>query len=333
MQPSARVAITLGDVRGIGPEVTRRALQALAPPHDSILIVAPDGEDTFGYPTRTLPTDSSDPGKAAGQAIETAVQLALLGEVDAIVTGPIHKPSLTAAGYSFPGHTEMLQALTGAVDVGMLMCHEKGETGTIPSGGADAGARGSSPLRVLLATTHVALRDVPQLLTSETLIRQTRLLGRALRDDWGIARPRVGLCAFNPHASDEGLFGDEEARIYRPALEALGQDAWMCVEGPIPADSVFRQALQGAFDAVVAPYHDVGMAAFKTVSFGSGVNVTLGLPFVRTSPDHGTAFGIAGQNVADPTSMSRAVELALTLAGNRRRRNHQGRSDAASKQA
>lgn len=273
-------------------------------------MVAPEGEDAFGYPAVRLPMDSSEPGRAAGCAIEKAVQLALLGEVDAIVTGPVHKPSLTRAGFSFPGHTEMLQALTGAVDVGMLMCHE---AGTGPGRSA-----GGSPLRILLATTHVALRDVPRLLTTETLVRQTRLLWEALRGDWGIETPRIALCAFNPHASDEGLFGDEEARTYAPAIRALEAENGISVTGPVPADSVFRRALQGEFDAVVAPYHDVGMAAFKTVSFGSGVNVTLGLPFVRTSPDHGTAFGIAGQDVADPTSMRRALELALKLAQNRR---------------
>ncbi|NNM33786.1 MAG: 4-hydroxythreonine-4-phosphate dehydrogenase PdxA, partial [Gemmatimonadetes bacterium] len=291
----ARIALTLGDVRGIGPEVARKALEQLSPPAESVTVVAPEGEDTFGFPAVRLPVDASEPGRAAGQAIEKAVQMALLGEVDAIVTGPIHKPSLTKAGFSFPGHTEMLQALTGAVDVGMLMCHEAGT--------APGRTEGRSPLRILLATTHVALRDVPQLLTAETLVRQTRLLWNALRGDWGIETPRIALCAFNPHASDEGLFGDEESRIYEPALETLSAQYGMDVTGPVPADSVFRRALQGEFDAVVAPYHDVGMAAFKTVSFGSGVNVTLGLPFVRTSPDHGTAFGIAGKDAADPTSM------------------------------
>ena len=307
----ARIALTVGDVRGIGPEVTRKALELLGPAPESVTIVAPEGQDTFGYPAVRVSADSSEPGRAAGQAIEMAVRLALLGEVDAIVTGPIHKPSLTKAGFSFPGHTEMLQALTGAVDVGMLMCHE---AATLPGH-----EEGGSPLRVLLATTHVALRDVPRLLTADTLVRQSRLLGGALRGDWRIEKPRIALCAFNPHASDEGLFGDEESRIYEPAMRALSADDWMEVAGPVPADSVFRRALLGEFDAVVAPYHDVGMAAFKTVSFGSGVNVTLGLPFIRTSPDHGTAFGIAGQDRADPTSMVRAVELALELAANRRR--------------
>lgn len=304
-----RVAITLGDLRGIGPEVTRKALDILRPPRSAVVVVVPDGQDTFGFPSHSIPVDASQPGRAAGHAIEAAVGLARLGAVGGIVTGPIHKPSLTAAGFAFPGHTEMLQALTGAVDVGMLMCYEDDDFATEP--------RPRGPLRVLLATTHVALREVPHLLTTSTLIRQTRLLGRALRRDWGIERPRIGLCAFNPHASDQGLFGDEEARIYAPAMAALASDGWMSVAGPIPADTVFHRALTGEFDAVVAPYHDVGMAAFKTAAFGSGVNVTIGLPFIRTSPDHGTAFGIAGKDIADPTSMCRALDLAFHLVENR----------------
>ena len=176
----------------------------------------------------------------------------------------------------------------------------------------------NAPLRVLLATTHHALRDIPSLLTSELLTRQATLLDQSLRSEWGIAEPRIGLCAFNPHAGDGGLFGDEEERIYAPALAAL-KEAGVAVEGPVPADTVFTRALKGEFDAVVAPYHDVGMAAFKTISFGRGVNVTLGLPFPRTSPDHGTAFDLAGRNAADPGSMLEAMALALRLAKNQRR--------------
>jgi 4-hydroxythreonine-4-phosphate dehydrogenase len=142
------------------------------------------------------------------------------------------------------------------------------------------------------------------------------LLDRALRADWGLAAPRLALCALNPHASDGGLFGDEEARVLRPALEAARADG-VDVAGPLPADTVFSRALAGEFDAVVAPYHDVGMAAFKTVTFGAGVNVTLGLPFVRTSPDHGTAFDIAGTGRADASSTTEALRLAHTLAERR----------------
>ena len=172
------------------------------------------------------------------------------------------------------------------------------------------------PLRVLLATTHHALREVPGLLTADLLVEQTLLLRDGLRTGWRIRDPRVGLCALNPHASDDGLFGDEEARVYQPALARLSA-AGVRVTGPLPADTAFRRALGGEFDAVVAPYHDVGMAAFKTVAFGGGVNVTLGLPFVRTSPDHGTAFDLAGTGRADSRSMLAALRFAVQLAENR----------------
>jgi 4-hydroxythreonine-4-phosphate dehydrogenase len=166
-------------------------------------------------------------------------------------------------------------------------------------------------LRVVLVTTHVALRDVPALLTTDRVIRTGRVTEKALREQFGIARPRMAVCALNPHAGESGLFGDEEERVLRPAAEALG------ATGPVPADTVFVRALRGEFDAVLAPYHDVGMTAIKVAAFGEGVNVTLGLPFIRTSPDHGTAFDIAGTGKADPSSMRVAIELAAQLAGNR----------------
>jgi 4-hydroxythreonine-4-phosphate dehydrogenase len=154
---------------------------------------------------------------------------------------------------------------------------------------------------------------VPRRVTERLLIEQAELLDAALRRDWKISRPRLALCALNPHASDGGLFGDEEASIFAPAVSWLRSDG-VSVEGPVPADTVFTRMLAGEFDAVLAPYHDVGMAAFKTASFGTGVNVTLGLPFVRTSPDHGTAFALAGTGRADATSMREALELAARLA-------------------
>jgi 4-hydroxythreonine-4-phosphate dehydrogenase len=165
----------------------------------------------------------------------------------------------------------------------------------------------SDRLRVVLVTTHVALRDVPALLTTERIVRVARTTAHALRDWWGIASPRLALCALNPHAGESGLFGDEEVRVLRPAAEAAK------LAGPFPADTVFVRAMRGDFDAVLAPYHDVGMTAIKVASFGEAVNVTLGLPFPRTSPDHGTAFDIAGTGTADASSMRRAVEMAATL--------------------
>jgi 4-hydroxythreonine-4-phosphate dehydrogenase len=242
----------------------------------------------------------ADAGALAGAAIERATALALDGTVAGIVTAPIDKAALSAAGYAFPGHTEMLQSLARAPGVAMLMAAER-----TPLGG---------PLRVVLATTHLPLRAVPDAVTRPRLSDQARLTDRALRSQWGLSAPRLALCALNPHASDDGLFGDEEARILAPTVAAL-QEEGVDIAGPVPADTVFIRAIRGEFDAVIAPYHDVGMAAFKTASFGTGVNVTLGLPFVRTSPDHGTALDIAGRGLADATSMIEAVAVAARLAG------------------
>jgi 4-hydroxythreonine-4-phosphate dehydrogenase len=275
----------------------------------SILFVGPEGVIPAGSPLPTAPPpaagrDAADAtaGSVAARSIERAVEMALAGEVQAIVTGPLHKPSLHAAGWDVPGQTEMLAELAGVDSVGMLMAAE--------------GTRLGGPLRVLLATTHVALRDVPDAVDEDLLVEQAGLLDRSLRTDWLIERPRIALCALNPHASDGGLFGSEESTVYAPALARLRAQG-LCVSGPVPADTVFSRALAGEFDAVVAPYHDVGMAAFKTVAFGTGVNVTIGLPFVRTSPDHGTAFDVACTGKADPSSMIEAVRTAARLANAR----------------
>jgi 4-hydroxythreonine-4-phosphate dehydrogenase len=230
--------------------------------------------------------------------VETAAKLALNGEVDAIVTAPAHKHTLHLAGFPYPGHTEWLAHLAGDVDVGMMLAAE-----------ADPAAPEVQPLRVVLLTTHVPLRDVPALLTVDRVVRTGRVVQQALRSWWGIDVPRIAVCALNPHAGESGLFGDEESRILTPAAQTLGAD------GPLPADTVFVRALRGEFDAVLAPYHDVGMTAIKVAAFGRAVNVTLGLPFPRTSPDHGTAFDIAGTGKADASSMRAALELAAKLAG------------------
>jgi 4-hydroxythreonine-4-phosphate dehydrogenase len=301
------VAITLGDPRGIGPEVTETAVRRFRDerPDVNLVLVGPRECDPGLAPYQEIgPWDGSETGagKVAGAGVRAAAQLALTGAVQALVTAPIHKPALARAGLTATGHTELLKEFAGVPAVGMLMASERTALGP--------------PLRVLLATTHHALRDVPGLLTADLLVEQTLLLRDGLRTGWRMPDPHVGLCALNPHASDDGLFGDEEDRIYRPALARLAT-AGVQVSGPLPADSVFRRALDGEFDAVVAPYHDVGMAAFKTVAFGGGVNVTLGLPFVRTSPDHGTAFDVAGTGRADPESMLTALRLAVELAENR----------------
>jgi 4-hydroxythreonine-4-phosphate dehydrogenase len=301
------IAVTLGDPRGIGPEVMPRAVEALSGriPSDRILILGPEGLDPGLAPYQSVGTwDGSEAGagRVTAAAIEEGVRRASTGEVGGLVTGPSHKPALQAAGWKVPGQTEMLQQLTGAEAVGMLMCAESTELGP--------------PLRVLLATTHFPLRDLFQHLTSALLLRQTRLLHASLTADWGMEAPRIGLCAVNPHASDGGLFGDEEERIYGPVMGTLKAEGIQAL-GPLPADTVFHRALRGGLDAVVAPYHDVGMAPFKSVSFGRGVNVTLGLPLIRTSPDHGTAFDIVGTGQADHRSAQEAIRLAAFLVENR----------------
>ncbi len=300
-----RLALTLGDPRGIGPEI---AAQALAAPLEADITVVGAEDQIAAIPAaRRVPvgpwrSGSGEPdpaggasharsvlaGKIAGHSVETAVRLAQAGEVDGIVTAPINKHALHLAGFPFPGHTEWLAHLAGDIDVAMMLA--------------------AGRLRVVLVTTHVALRDVPALVTVDRIVRTGRVTRRALADWFGIAEPRLALCALNPHAGESGLFGDEEKRVLAPAAAQLG------AAGPFPADTVFVRAMRGEFDAVLAPYHDVGMTAIKVAAFGQGVNVTLGLPFPRTSPDHGTAFDIAGQGRADWGSMREALELAARLA-------------------
>jgi 4-hydroxythreonine-4-phosphate dehydrogenase len=299
-----RIAITLGDPRGIGPEIVAKALAdpAVAGAGEFLLFgpagVVP-GWDVVSAGAWSPADGAAAAGRLAGEAIRMATRAALDGEVDALVTAPIDKGALHAGGWHFPGHTEMLRDLAGVPAVGMMMSAER--------------TAGGGSLRVVLATTHLPLRDVPAAVTSDLLVQQTELAAASLRHWWGLESPRIALCAFNPHASDGGLFGDEEERVYGPAIETLAANG-TAVSGPLPADTVFSRAIRGDFDVVIAPYHDVGMAAFKTASFGSGVNVTLGLPFPRTSPDHGTALDIAGRGVASASSLVEAILLASRLA-------------------
>jgi 4-hydroxythreonine-4-phosphate dehydrogenase len=216
--------------------------------------------------------------------------MASAGQVQGIVTAPIDKHALMAGGFDFPGHTEMLAALTGARTAMMLA---------------------SDRLRVVLATTHIALRDVPAAVTPAAIASAAQITRTGLRAWFGIAEPRLALCALNPHAGDGGRFGDEDDRILAPVARAER------LAGPFPADTVFVRALRGEFDAVIAPYHDVGMTAIKVASFGHAVNVTLGLPFPRTSPDHGTAMDIAGRDRADPSSMIEAMLLCASIVSRR----------------
>jgi 4-hydroxythreonine-4-phosphate dehydrogenase len=256
--------------------------------------------DFASEPVGTFDGSLSSAGDISLQAIRRGVALATAGDVSAIVTGPVHKPALHAAGARYPGQTELLQALTTSAQVGMLMHAEETRAGT--------------PLRILLMTTHLPLREVPGALSGERVVAQITLLHESLRGGWQIPTPRIALCALNPHASDGGLFGDEEERVLRPAVEVLRRSG-VEVTDPLPADTVFLRMTAGEVDAVAVPYHDVGMAVFKTLAFGKGVNVTLGLPFPRTSPDHGTAFDLAGKGQADSSSALEALRLAARLAG------------------
>lgn len=306
MRSRPRIAITLGDPRGIGPEITAAALrqtidaevvligaedQVADIPAERKVIVGQWGEGSgeAGGSAKAGPSRVVRAGRITGSGVETAARMAMAGEVDAIVTAPAHKHALHLAGYPWPGHTEWLAHLAGDIDVAMMLAAEE--------------------LRVVLVTTHVPFRSVPSLLTTERIVRTGKTTAKGLRDWWGIAEPRLALCALNPHAGESGLFGDEESRVLAPAAALLG------AAGPLPADTVFVRAMRGEFDAVLAPYHDVGMTAIKVAAFGRGVNITLGLPFPRTSPDHGTALDIAGQGIADPASMRQAIELAVKLAG------------------
>jgi len=295
-----RLALTLGDPRGIGPEIAAKALSdpQIAALGASWYVIGPTGtevpvHESIGLwaPTGDAAADIAQAGRLAGLAVERAARMALAGEVDAIVTAPLDKAALQAGGFDFPGHTEMLAEIAGVPATMMLA---------------------SDRLRVVLATTHIALRDVPAAVTREALLQAVYATRQGLHHDFGIAEPRLALCALNPHAGDSGRFGQEDDDLLAPVAREAG------IAGPYPADTVFVRAMRGEFDAVIAPYHDVGMTAIKVASFGSAVNVTLGLPFVRTSPDHGTALDIVGQGVASAESLVAAMRLAVEMVKRRR---------------
>lgn len=230
--------------------------------------------------------------------IEEGVRLTRAGILDAIATCPISKAALQAAGYSYPGHTEMLAALTGTPEVAMML----------------AGTR----LRVTLVTIHCPLGEVPARLTTAAVLRLIRMTQGSLRRDFALPQPRIAVAGLNPHAGENGLFGDEEGTIIQPAVQQARLDG-IRVEGPFPPDTVFFKAASGLYDAVVCMYHDQGLIPFKLLHFSDGVNVTLGLPLVRTSVDHGTAYDIAGRGVADASSLTAAVDLAAAISANRTR--------------
>jgi 4-hydroxythreonine-4-phosphate dehydrogenase len=306
-----RIGVTLGDPRGIGAEVVAGAIESGRDDPErggvEFLLLGPVGLAPASL--ATFPGVTSDPvgtwtgggdaeaGRASVMAIERGVELALGGAIDGLVTAPIAKHALAAAGYPWPGHTELLRDRCGVADVTMLMGSE-----STPLGG---------PLRIALLTVHVALRDVPALLDEDLVVRRSLIAAAALRDWWGIPRPRLAYAGVNPHASEGGLFGDEEARILEPAMRRVAGHDGLEVVGLHPADTVFRRCIDGRADVVMTPVHDVGLAVLKTLAPESGINVTAGLPFPRTSPDHGTAFDIAGRGIADPRSMGAAIDACV----------------------
>jgi 4-hydroxythreonine-4-phosphate dehydrogenase len=284
-----RVAITSGDPSGIGPEVAAKAaVDARVLDVCEPVLYEPPGNAGF-----TPGLLSAEAGRAAYDLIVRAVEDASNGVVQAIATAPVNKEAFRLAGLPWSGHTDLLAHLTGSENVAMMFYSEA--------------------LRVVLATVHIALSEVPRALTREVMEATIALTAREL-PRFGIAHPRIAVAGLNPHAGEHGLFGCEEERCIAPAIEGC-RAGGIDVSGPFPGDTVFVRARKGDFDVVIACYHDQGLIPVKLVAFGQAVNVTLGLPIVRTSVDHGTAFDIAGKGVADPESMIAAVLLAAKLAG------------------
>ena len=286
-----RIAITVGDPSGIGPEI---AVKASSDPRvrkvAEIVVYGPSTDDALkAFKTGEVTVES---GRVAYETILQAVEDVQAERLDALVTGPINKAAFAAAGLPWKGHTDLLAHLTNAPRVAMMF-H-------------------SQSLRVVLATVHVPLAEVPQCLTADLLETTIRLAAAEL-PRFGFPSPRLALAGLNPHAGEGGLLGKEEVERFLPVVVACRSDN-IDITGPLPADTVFVNAVRGQFDAVVACYHDQGLIPAKLVAFGETVNVTLGLPIIRTSVDHGTAFDIAGQGVADSSSMIEAVLLAARLA-------------------
>jgi 4-hydroxythreonine-4-phosphate dehydrogenase len=286
-----RIAITVGDPAGIGPEIAIAAAQSreVRGVCEPVLYGPHTSEALEAFPAGQV---SAEAGRASYDAIVAAVRDAQAGVVQGIATGPVHKEALAACGLPWKGHTDLLGHLTGSPRVAMMFHSE--------------------PLRVVLATVHVPLADVPRLLT-RSLVEEIVSLTAASLPEFGYPSPRIGLAGLNPHAGEHGLMGQEDDAVLRPAVEAC-RARGIDVSGPFPGDTVFLKATRGAFDVVVACYHDQGLIPVKLLAFGQSVNVTLGLPIIRTSVDHGTAFDIARQGTADASSMVSAVTLAARLA-------------------
>ena len=322
------LAVTMGDPAGIGPEIISLALEDPVLAGNCIVVgnlnrlesAAERAGSTLSYRKVDGPADRpgkrgtvpvidlplSDPdlpygrlspvaGDCAYRCLTMAIDMAMEGVVSGIVTAPLNKESLNMAGYSYPGHTEILAERTGTEDYVMMLV--------------------AGVMRVLHVTTHIPLARVPEELTTEKIVK-VLMLGNEALVRMGIAAPRLGVAGLNPHAGEGGIFGDEESRIILPAIEAARSEG-IDASGPVPPDTVFLKMNRGGYDAVAAMYHDQGHIPLKLLAFESGVNVTLGLPVIRTSVDHGTAFDIAGKGLADPGSLIEAIRLAASMAGHR----------------
>ncbi len=321
------IGITMGDPSGIGPEIILKSLHAplikkLAhyiiignqevidltareldlPVSYQMISHLPDRDTKYpvsllsigdippGLMKRKIPT--AEGGDLSVQCVIRGINLAMSSHIDALVTAPICKEAIHLGGYGYPGHTEMLQIFSGVKRVVMLMVGGK--------------------LRVAFATTHIALKEVPQSITVENTLGTITITDNHLKQYFGIKKPRIAVCGLNPHAGEEGIFGDEERKVIIPAIEKAKKKGVEC-DGPVSADTVYNKAVRGGYDVVVAMYHDQGAIPLKFHAFETGVNITLGIPFVRTSPDHGTAYDIAGKGIANPHSMMEAIKMAVKM--------------------
>ena len=319
----------MGDPCGIGPEIILKSLKSPAVRKSANYVII-GNKNVFDQAARTLKIplkyriishiaeiENSNPpvsllsindfksnlmkqkkptaegGELSVQCVIRGINLAMSGHIDALVTAPICKEAIHLGGYGYPGHTEMLKIFSGVDQVVMLMVGGK--------------------LKVAFATTHIAIKDVPQSITPEGILGTIIICNEGLKKYFGLKRPRIAVCGLNPHAGEERIFGGEERKVIIPAIEKARKKG-ICCEGPVSADTVFYKALNGAYDVVVAIYHDQGAIPLKLHAFETGVNITLGIPFVRTSPDHGTAYDIAGKGIADPRSMMEAIKTAVKMA-------------------
>ncbi|WP_421774759.1 4-hydroxythreonine-4-phosphate dehydrogenase PdxA [Gracilimonas sp.] len=325
-----RIAISIGDFNGIGPEIILKSLSDLDLSASTPLIVAPkevitsvlsylpyDLEINFadnisGLKSGTINVltisfddlkmtpgiQSEQSGKAAMRSIDQCVKLCLDKQMNAMVTAPISKEAVNLAGYEIPGHTEFLATQTNTDSVLMMLV--------------------SGDLRVALATTHIPVKGVSEAITADVIHEKVEILSSSLIHDFGIPHPKIAVFGLNPHAGDGGVIGMEEIDTITPTLKMIREKRTdITLHGPFPADGFFGQQLHKKHDAILAMYHDQGLAPFKLLSFGKGVNFTAGLPIIRTSPDHGTAFDIAGKGVANPSSFKEAYKLAVELANKR----------------